>query len=143
LPDCLVDQSRKGGGIVNVFSWIKRGDSTTKQQAPLELSSKEPRRSRVMKTRSVPRQSYLSSLSDYDVDSGESEFEELLQGMQLPTNTIDEYEGYDQEVSDSHKEEEEELYEDYYDQQDEQDDAKGRSRDRDNYCLRLRKCGYN
>jgi hypothetical protein len=80
----------------------------------------------VTKTRPVPRQTYLSSLSDCDADLGESEFEELLQDMQLPTYATEEYEEYDQVVSDSHEEEEEEeeeLYEDYYDKQEEQDDA--------------------
>jgi hypothetical protein len=99
--------------------------TTTKQQA-LGRSSKEPRPSRVRKTRSVPRQTFLSSVSDYDADLGDSEFEELLQDMQLPTYATEEYEEYDQVMSDSDEEEEEvdeEMYEDYYDLHEEQDDA--------------------
>jgi hypothetical protein len=101
---------------------------TTANQQALARPSKEPRRIRIVKTRSVPRQTFLSSVSDYDADLGDSEFEELLQDMQLPTYATEEYEEYDQEVmSDSDEEEEEELdedmYEDYYDQQEEQDDA--------------------
>jgi hypothetical protein len=101
--------------------------TTTSAQQALELSSKESRRSRVMKTRSVPRQTFLSSVSDYDADLGDSEFEELLQDMQLPTYATEEYEEYDQVMSDSDEEEEEELdeemYEDYNDQHEKQDDA--------------------
>jgi len=48
---------------------------------------------RIIKTRTVPRKTLLSSLSHYDLD--ESEFDELLADMRLPTQETEEYSDYE------------------------------------------------
>jgi hypothetical protein len=101
------------------FTQEHKARTTTKKQP---LPKKRPAvQRRVVKTRPVPRQTLLSSLSDYDADLGDSEFEELLQDMQLPTYTTEEYEEYEQVSSSEDDDPDDEIYKDGYDQYEEEE----------------------
>ena len=61
---------------------------------------------RVTKTRTVPRETILSSLSDYEADLGDSEFEELLQDMHLTQYAMEEYEEIEEQEEQDRSEDE-------------------------------------